>query len=283
MNILELLMKIDKRCIFCNNENKNYLCINCKKRYFNEVKLEDVNGNLEEYKAVYIDIFTNIEDFNTKHIYVSGYYGKVSKYIDIAKFYGKPYYFKAILGYIGIIKVRKNLKYDFYTYVPSSRISIFKRGIYIPKYIAKIINGFWYETIMVNNKNKILKLNQEKNLYGIFKCVKNKEIKLLKKYKRYEVVKEKFIIDERKIDRLIKCIKKYVKKLKNSNNPISGRTFKILIVDDVYTSGATLNYLKTLLMEYLEKNFTYSSKNLKEIKKEYNIIIDIDFFTVAKD
>ena len=120
-------------------------------------------------------------------------------------------------------------------------------------------------------------------MYGIFKCVKNKEIKLLKKYKRYEVVKEKFIIDERKIDRLIKCIKKYVEKSKNSNNPISARTFKILIVDDVYTSGATLNYLKTLLMEYLEKNFTYSSKNLKEIKKEYNIIIDIDFFTVAKD
>ena len=56
MNILELLMKIDKRCIFCNNENKNYLCINCKKRYFNEVKLEDVNGNLEEYKPV-LNIF----------------------------------------------------------------------------------------------------------------------------------------------------------------------------------------------------------------------------------
>ena len=128
---------------------------------------------------------------------------------------------------------------DIYTYVPTSFRKILKRGYNVPDLMIKKLG---------------------RRSAPMFKQINDFEMKKLNKADRKRLVKEKYVLSmsgENLIDEFLKGNKDRI---------------VIVIVDDVTTTGSTLNYLRNLICEYFDK---YNVSKKKEIC--------IKYFTLFKD
>ena len=104
---------------------------------------------------------------------------------------------------------------------------------------------------------------------NISKVKKDIEIKKLNKEERNIKVKEKYVYLKDNF------LEKYIKEKSNSNNCSYNHNFKIIIVDDVYTTGSTMKNV----VEMIEKNILEKIRKIEE--KRLNI--EYIFFSLAKD
>ena len=99
----------------------------------------------------------------------------------------------------------------------------------------------------------------------------NKEERNIKVKEKYVYLKDNFL-------------EKYIKENSNSNNCSYNHNLKIIIVDDVYTTGSTMKNV----VEMIEKNILKEREEMKrigEIKEEKDKTLNIEyiFFSLAKD
>ena len=108
----------------------------------------------------------------------------------------------------------------------------------------------------------------------IAKIRKDIEIKKLNKEERKRKIKEKYLYVKDNF------LEKYFKKCIKDNRNIYD--FKIIIVDDVYTTGSTMRNM----VEMLEKNILKEIEGIKrigKIKEEKILNIEYIFLSLAKD
>lgn len=190
-------------CAFCGKIDKNFLCENCKK---------EMESTANVYKKIYND-----KEYD-EHIYMYKYENirdKILKY----KFKDKPYYYKTFANiFLNNKKMCEILKaYDIIIPVPIHNKRRKERGYnqteLIAKEIAKNINELKYLNILIKSVNtipqsKLNKKDRAKNAQNIYK---------LKDIKGQDI------------------IKKTSKECTNINKK------RVLIFDDIYTTGATAN------------------------------------------
>ena len=242
---------IPSNCIFClkdlelerlkkDNNMYEYICKNCFEKY---------KGKFD----VYVDIVKALEEKNAKHIYL-GKYDDIKEEIMNIKYFDKQYILKGIME-ITYTKIEKEI---FEENIENSHIIM----IYIPTTFKKsITRGNISKYICM----QCLEEMQKKGniiIDNVFVCTiakirKDIEIKKLNKEERKRKIKEKYLYVKDNF------LEKYFKKCIKDNRNIYD--FKIIIVDDVYTTGSTMRNM----VEMLEKNI------LKEI--EYI------FLSLAKD
>lgn len=274
--VIKALNKLNvKQCVFCGETSNNNICDICKLLYIEKVKIgeEYINLNLDIHQSSYV-----VEKNLTAHYYLLSGSSVIRKYITDIKYYGKVCYINGFIDYIGVLKFKKYFKdYDLYTYIPTSIYTFLKRGYNISEYL---IDNLGFEKICVfsilDDKIKLKKLNKSERIEKIpKKLALNKNLNKLNKkidYKMYKYLKD--IKD-------VRCFKNMI-------------DFKILIVDDVYTTGITLNYAKKLICEYIEKYIlkkslkinsknTNNFKDLDHLEILNNINIYVDYLTVIKE
>ena len=176
-----------------------------------------------------------------KYVFLGDYNINKKLMIDI-KYYNCAYYLDGIFGYIGKKKLLKYIASDIYTYVPTNLKKILKRGYNIPYIMIKKLN---------------------KRPQSMFTQVNDLEMKKLNKEDRKINVKKKYVLNNNG--------KKLIKNFFQSNS----YKLKITIVDDVTTTGSTLEYLKELLITFF--NDVSLENNYKNKK------ICINYFTLFKD
>ena len=202
-NVLSLIYP--PACSICGKEGKTYLCENCKN------KLEQ-----EKIYVPKIEIVNGIE-----HCYLFEYKGIIREKILQYKFGNKAYLANFFFEFFvknekvcGFLK-----KYDIIIPVPMSKKKIAKRGYnqseLIAKKIAKSTTNNLNFNILKGNavNNNTLKL--EKNI--LIKVKENKTQSTLNKIERMENVKNVYKIQNKQ-------------KIKQK---------KVLLFDDIYTTGAT--------------------------------------------
>ena len=91
----------------------------------------------------------------------------------------------------------------------------------------------------------------------------NKEERNIKVKEKYVYLKDNFL-------------EKYIKE-KSNNNCSYNDNLKIIIVDDVYTTGSTMKNV----VEMIEKNILEKIRKIEEKEKRLNI--EYIFFSLAKD
>lgn len=259
---------IPSNCIFClkdlelerlkkDNNMYEYICKNCFEKY---------KGKFD----VYIDIVKALEGKNAKHIYL-GKYDDIKDEIMNIKYFDKQYILKGIME-ITYTKIEKEIFEEnienlhiIMLYIPTT----FKKGITrgnISKYICM----------------QCLEEMQKKGniiIDNIFVCTiakirKDIEIKKLNKEERKRKIKEKYLYVKDNF------LEKYFKKCIKDNRNIYD--FKIIIVDDVYTTGSTMRNM----VEMLEKNILKEIEGIKrigKIKEEKILNIEYIFLSLAKD
>ena len=259
---------IPSNCIFClkdlelerlkkDNNMYEYICKNCFEKY---------KGKFD----VYIDIVKALEGKNAKHIYL-GKYDDIKDEIMNIKYFDKQYILKGIME-ITYTKIEKEIFEEnienlhiIMLYIPTT----FKKGITRGN-ISKYICMQCLEEMQ--KKSKI-------NIDNIFVCTiakirKDIEIKKLNKEERKRKIKEKYLYVKDNF------LEKYFKKCIKDNRNIYD--FKIIIVDDVYTTGSTMRNM----VEMLEKNILKEIEGIKrigKIKEEKILNIEYIFLSLAKD
>lgn len=210
-------------CIICGKLNKNYLCEKCEKR-FNKYKKFGIINN----KKVIIDKL-NIPstNFRQKYYFISGkkiywekmiycfnYRGIIRKLILKYKFGEKTYisnfFANQILNNKNIYEILK--LYDIIIPVPIEKIKEQKRGYNQTELITKIISA----------KSGIF--NGSKYLEKI-KITKTQST--LTKRERKENIKNAYLV-------------KYKENIRNK---------KVILFDDIYTTGATVDEISKKLKE----------------------------------
>ena len=211
-------------CGICGKLNENYLCNRC-------------NLQLQKISEFQIDNYITETGFERKnfnnHIYFFQYQGLIREQIINYKFKDKPYKYKAISkfiinNYILInSKILQNFKdYDVIIPVPLSQKRMMERGYNQAGLIAKEIAKTLEKEIITD-------------------CL----------YKSKNVVAQSTLNKEDREEN-IKGVYRLSKKEKLANK-------KILLIDDIYTTGSTANEC---------------CKVLKEAE-----IIKVDVMTIAKD
>lgn len=259
---------IPSNCIFClkdlelerlkkDNNMYEYICKNCFEKY-------------KEKFDVYVDIVKALEGKNAKHIYL-GKYDDIKDEIMNIKYFDKQYILKGIME-ITYTKIEKEIFEEnienlhiIMLYIPTT----FKKGITRGN-ISKYICMQCLEEMQ--KKSKI-------NIDNIFVCTiakirKDIEIKKLNKEERKRKIKEKYLYVKDNF------LEKYFKKCIKDNRNIYD--FKIIIVDDVYTTGSTMRNM----VEMLEKNILKEIEGIKrigKIKEEKILNIEYIFLSLAKD
>lgn len=261
---------IPSNCIFClkdlelerlkkDNNMYEYICKNCFEKY---------KGKFD----VYVDIVKALEEKNAKHIYL-GKYDDIKDEIMNIKYFDKQYILKGIME-ITYTKIEKEI---FEENIENSHIIM----IYIPTTFKKsITRGNISKYICM----QCLEEMQKKGniiIDNVFVCTiakirKDIEIKKLNKEERKRKIKEKYLYVKDNF------LEKYFKKCIKDNRNIYD--FKIIIVDDVYTTGSTMRNM----VEMLEKNIFKEIEGIKrigEIKEEKEKILNIEyiFLSLAKD
>lgn len=259
---------IPSNCIFClkdlelerlkkDNNMYEYICKNCSEKY---------KGKFD----VYVDVVKALEEKNTKHIYL-GKYDDIKDEIMNIKYFDKQYILKGIME-ITYTKIEKEI---FEENIENSDIIM----IYIPTTFKKsITRGNISKYICM----QCLEEMQKKGniiIDNVFVCTiakirKDIEIKKLNKEERKRKIKEKYLYV--KDNFLEKYLKKCIKDNRNIYN------FKIIIVDDVYTTGSTMKNM----VEMLEKNILKEIEGIKrigKIKEEKILNIEYIFLSLAKD
>ncbi len=210
-------------CVICGKLNRNYVCEECEKR-FNKYKKFEIIDN----KKMIMDKL-NIHDVNLKQkyyfvqgekiyweklLYCFEYKSIIRKYILKYKFGNKPY-----LSDFFVNQILKNKKlyeilklYDIIISVPMEKIKKQKRGYNQAELIAKSI-AKKYE--ILHQEDVIVKIKNTKTQ------------STLKKGERKDNIKDAYIINEK--------------------NKIKGK--KIILFDDIYTTGSTVNEISKKLKE----------------------------------
>lgn len=261
---------IPSNCIFClkdlelerlrkDNNMYEYICKNCFEKY---------KGKFD----VYVDIVKALEEKNAKHIYL-GKYDDIKDEIMNIKYFDKQYILKGIME-ITYTKIEKEI---FKENIENSHIIM----LYIPTTLKKsITRGNISKYICM----QCLEEMQKKGniiIDNVFVCTiakirKDIEIKKLNKEERKRKIKEKYLYVKDNF------LEKYFKKCIKDNRNIYD--FKIIIVDDVYTTGSTMRNM----VEMLEKNIFKEIEGIKrigKIKEEKEKILNIEyiFLSLAKD
>ena len=225
-------------CGICGKFNQDFLCKKCQKMLEAEAKFE-------------IDKVDNQEYFFENHLYIFKYEGIIRKLILNYKFNEKSFLYKTFVNFL--LKNEKFFKilksYDTIIPVPVSSKRMNERGYNqseliaddIVKQITEISSKHILDGILSTQKNNIQKIKYE----CVTDClIKNKNIieqSKLNKEQRQKNIQGVYI-------------------LKNKEKLINK---KILIIDDIYTTGSTANECCKILQEAKPKK--------------------IDVFTVAKD
>ena len=259
---------IPSNCIFClkdlelerlkkDNNMYEYICKNCFEKY-------------KEKFDVYVDIVKALEEKNAKHIYL-GKYDDIKDEIMNIKYFDKQYILKGIME-ITYTKIEKEI---FEENIENLHIIM----IYIPTTFKKsITRGNISKYICM----QCLEEMQKKGniiIDNVFVCTiakirKDIEIKKLNKEERKRKIKEKYLYVKDNF------LEKYFKKCIKDNRNIYD--FKIIIVDDVYTTGSTMKNM----VEMLEKNILKEIEGIKrigKIKEEKILNIEYIFLSLAKD
>ena len=259
---------IPSNCIFClkdlelerlkkDNNMYEYICKNCFEKY---------KGKFD----VYVDIVKALEEKNAKHIYL-GKYDDIKDEIMNIKYFDKQYILKGIME-ITYTKIEKE---------------IFEENIENPHIIMLYIPTTFKKSITRGNISKYIciqcleEMQKKGNIIidNVFVCTiakirKDIEIKKLNKEERKRKIKEKYLYV--KDNFLEKYFKKCIKDNRNIYN------LKIIIVDDVYTTGSTMRNM----VEMLEKNILKEIEGIKrigKIKEEKILNIEYIFLSLAKD
>ena len=279
---LKILGILPNNCIYClkdleleklkinNNNNKNnnivqleYICEECFEEY--KKKFEIYVENVEFLREKHIK--------DIRHIYLGKYNMIKDKIMDI-KYFDKQYILKGIIeitiediikNMIGVDmnKINNNVKIIM-IYIPTTLKKKIERGN-ISKYICDKIK-YEIDKKKYSQNIGIFKDIEIEKICNISKVKKDIEIKKLNKEERNIKVKEKYVYLRDNF------LEKYIKE--NSNNNCS-HNLKIIIVDDVYTTGSTMKNV----VEMIEKNILE-----KEICEKYiRDNIEYIFFSLAKD
>lgn len=244
-------LKINQDKDLQQNFDFEYICKDCLKKYLNKFN-------------VCIDKISINKNTIIKHIYL-GKYNKIKDEIMDIKYFDKQYILKAIIEITIkdiIINIEDNKKSDvIMIYIPTTLQKIIERGN-ISKYICKKVR---YE-IGKNNNLKKEEIEEKgkiriKKICTIAKVEKDIEMKKLNKEERNIKVKEKYCYIKGNF------LEKYIKENIRQND------IKIMIVDDVYTTGATMKNI----LEMIENNIMKNLCNEEKHKIEYI------FFSLAKD
>jgi phosphoribosyl transferase domain len=259
---------IPSNCIFClknlelerlrkDNNMYEYICKNCFEKY---------KGKFDAY----VDIVKALEEKNAKHIYL-GKYDDIKDEIMNIKYFDKQYILKGIME-ITYTKIEKEI---FEENIENSHIIM----LYIPTTFKKsITRGNISKYICMQCLEEMQKKGNI-TIDNVFVCTiakirKDIEIKKLNKEERKRKIKEKYLYV--KDNFLEKYLKKCIKDNRNIYN------FKIIIVDDVYTTGSTMKNM----VEMLEKNILKEIEGIKrigKIKEEKILNIEYIFLSLAKD
>ena len=259
---------IPSNCIFClkdlelerlkkDNNMYEYICKNCFEKY-------------KEKFDVYVDIVKALEEKNAKHIYL-GKYDDIKEEIMNIKYFDKQYILKGIME-ITYTKIEKEI---FEENIENSHIIM----LYIPTTFKKsITRGNISKYICMQCLEEMQKKGKI-TIDNVFVCTiakikKDIEIKKLNKEERKRKIKEKYVYLKDNF------LEKYFKKCIKDNRNIYD--FKIIIVDDVYTTGSTMRNM----VEMLEKNILKEIEVIKrigKIKEEKILNIEYIFLSLAKD
>ena len=259
---------IPSNCIFClkdlelerlkkDNNMYEYICKNCFEKY---------KGKFD----VYVDIVKALEEKNAKHIYL-GKYDDIKDEIMNIKYFDKQYILKGIME-ITYTKIEKEI---FEENIENSDIIM----LYIPTTFKKsITRGNISKYICMQCLEEMQKKGNI-TIDNVFVCTiakirKDIEIKKLNKEERKRKIKEKYLYVKDNF------LEKYFKKCIKDNRNIYD--FKIIIVDDVYTTGSTMRNM----VEMLEKNILKEIEGIKrigKIKEEKILNIEYIFLSLAKD
>ena len=259
---------ISSNCIFClkdlelerlkkDNNMYEYICKNCFEKY---------KGKFD----VYIDVVKALKEKNAKHIYL-GKYDDIKDEIMNIKYFDKQYILKGIME-ITYTKIEKEI---FEENIENLHIIM----LYIPTTFKKsITRGNISKYICMQCLEEMQKkgniITDNVFVCTIAKIRKDIEIKKLNKEERNIKVKEKYLYV--KDNFLEKYFKKCIKDNRNIYN------LKIIIVDDVYTTGSTMRNM----VEMLEKNILKEIEGIKrigKIKEEKILNIEYIFLSLAKD
>ena len=261
---------IPSNCIFClkdlelerlkkDNNMYEYICKNCFEKY-------------KEKFDVYVDVVKALEEKNAKHIYL-GKYDDIKDEIMNIKYFDKQYILKGIME-ITYTKIEKEI---FEENIENSDIIM----LYIPTTFKKsITRGNISKYICMQCLEEMQKkgniITDNVFVCTIAKIRKDIEIKKLNKEERKRKIKEKYLYV--KDNFLEKYFKKCIKDNRNIYN------LKIIIVDDVYTTGSTMRNM----VEMLEKNILKEIEGIKRIgkireEKEKILNIEYIFLSLAKD
>lgn len=244
-------LKINQDKDLQQNFDFEYICKDCLKKYLNKFN-------------VCIDKISINKNTIIKHIYL-GKYNKIKDEIMDIKYFDKQYILKAIIEIAIkdiIINIEDNKKSDvIMIYIPTTLQKIIERGN-ISKYICKKIR---YE-IEKNNNLKKEEIEEKgkirvNKICTIAKVKKDIEMKKFNKEERNIKVKEKYCYIKGNF------LEKYIKE------NIKQKDAKIMIVDDVYTTGATMKNI----LEMIGNNIMKNLGNEEREKIEYI------FFSLAKD
>lgn len=261
---------IPSNCIFClkdlelerlkkDNNMYEYICKNCFEKY---------KGKFD----VYVDVVKALEEKNAKHIYL-GKYDDIKDEIMNIKYFDKQYILKGIME-ITYTKIEKEI---FEENIENSHIIM----LYIPTTFKKSITRGNISKYICMQCLEEMQKKSKINIDNIFVCTiakirKDIEIKKLNKEERKRKIKEKYLYVKDNF------LEKYFKKCIKDNRNIYD--FKIIIVDDVYTTGSTMRNM----VEMLEKNILKGIEGIKrigKIKEEKEKILNIEyiFLSLAKD
>lgn len=279
---LKILGIIPNNCIYCLKDLElEKLKINSKKNENNNiVQLEYICEEcFEDYKKkfeIYVENVEFLRGKHIKHIYLGKYNMIKDKIMDI-KYFDKQYILKGIIE-IRIEDIIKNIieindtdTKIIMIYIPTTLKKKIERGN-ISKYICDKIK-YEIDKKRYGDNIGVFKDIEIEKICNISKVKKDIEIKKLNKEERNIKVKEKYVY--LKDNFLEKYLEKYIKEKSNSNNYSHNHNLKIIIVDDVYTTGSTMKNV----VEMIEKNIFD-----KEICKKYiRDNIEYIFFSLAKD
>lgn len=246
--------KLKNNCI----EDYEYICNDCVKLYKNKFK--------KQIQRIDNDII---------HIFLENYSCIKKEIMDI-KYFDKRYILKSIIEinskdilkeimYNSNIRSDKNNKnkdeeYEILMiYIPTTLKKYLERGN-ISKYICKCLK-YEFEKIIVKMMGKIVKVK----IFNIAKIVKDIEIKKLNKEERKLAVNKKY--SYLKYNKMEKYITKILE-----NEIEKDISYKIIIVDDVYTTGATMKKITQMINQNIIVDRLNDRKNFEYI-----------FFSIAKD
>lgn len=229
-------------CIICGKENIHYICKNCERRFekyrrYNEIdnikivenkrkvnfyKIKNMNyklnSGIDKIKQKKYHIINNQIFYWDKLLYAFEYKGIVRKYILKYKFGSKPY-ISNFFAYeiLKSKKVYEILKFcDIIIPVPLDKKKQRERGYNQSKLIAKILS----QKTNIKFQDILLKVKQIKTQ------------SLLKNSERKKNVENAFGI----------------------KNPELVKNKKVIIFDDIYTTGATANEISKVLKSAGAKN-----------------------------